>query len=175
MNNSNPTKLVAAIIISLYFLWCAYDPFTWKLIDGVDLLIHEAGHPLFGIFGEFIGVAGGSLMQVIVPLVFFGYFVYYKKYYSAAFILFWVGQSTLNVFVYANDAVVMELPLLSGSTGSEGGFHDWNYLLDTTGLLGSTTKIAGLIRFAGTASIILGVIGTIKFATNDQKIFDDEF
>src|SRR4051812_34508899 len=120
--NFNPTKLVAAIIVSLYFLWCAYDPFTWKLIDGVDLLIHEAGHPLFRIFGEFMGIAGGSLMQVIVPLVFFGYFVYYEKYYAAAFILFWVGQSILNVYVYANDAVVMQLPLLSGLTGSEGGF-----------------------------------------------------
>lgn len=173
--NFNPVKLVTAILVSLYFLWCAYDPFTWKLLDGVDLLIHEAGHLIFRIFGEFIGVAGGSLFQVIMPLIFFIHFIYHEKYYSASFVLFWVGQSILNVFVYANDAVVMSLPLISGMTGAEGGFHDWNYLLDSTGMLGYTQKIAGLIRFAGTVTIILGVIGTIKFATNDQRIFDDDF
>jgi hypothetical protein len=34
-------------------------------MDSVDLAIHEAGHPLFGIFGEFIGYAGGALMQLL--------------------------------------------------------------------------------------------------------------
>ena len=71
----NPAKLIVGILAALYFLWCVYDPFTWRLLDGVDFLIHEAGHPIFGIFGEFIGVAGGSLLQVLVPLAFFGYFV----------------------------------------------------------------------------------------------------
>lgn len=165
----NPVKLVFAIIATLYFLWCAYDPFTWKLIDGVDLAIHEAGHIFFRIFGEFISVAGGSLFQVIVPLVFFGYFVYYEKYYSASFVLFWVGQSILNVFVYANDAVVMQLPLLSGLTGAEGGFHDWNYLLDSTGMLKYTSKIAGLIRFVGTLTIVAGAVGCIWFSIKDSE------
>lgn len=172
--NTRILKLVVAIFAALYFLWCAYDPFTWKMIDGVDLLIHEAGHPIFHIFGEFIGVAGGSIMQVLVPLVFFGYFVYRGQYYSASFILFWVGQSTLNVFVYANDAVVMQLPLLSGMTGSEGGFHDWNYLLDATGMLGHTKQVAAVIRILGTAAIVLAIIGTIKFSGQNEQMFDDE-
>jgi hypothetical protein len=172
MMKPNPIKLVVAILASLYFLWCAYDPFTWKLLDGVDLAIHEAGHPIFHIFGEFIGVAGGSLAQVLMPLSFFGYFLYRGQYYSASFVLFWVGQSTLNVFVYANDAVVMQLPLLSGMTGSEGSFHDWNYLLDSTGLLGYTKQVAGLIRFAGTAMIIAAIAGTIYFSSQNERMFD---
>ena len=118
--NTRNLKLVIGILAALYFLWCAYDPFTWRLLDGVDFLLHEAGHPIFHIFGEFIGVAGGSLMQVLIPLAFFIYFVYQKHYYSASFVLFWVGQSLLNVFVYANDAVVMQLVLNGLRSRSDG-------------------------------------------------------
>jgi hypothetical protein len=173
MNTKIP-KLIVGILAALYFLWCAYDPFTWRLLDGVDFLLHEAGHPIFHIFGEFIGVAGGSLMQVLIPLAFFIYFVYQRHFYSAAFVLFWVGQSLLNVFVYANDAVVMQLVLNSGLTGSEGSFHDWNYLLDTTGMLNYTKQVAGFIRILGTLSILLAIAGTIKFSSQNERTFEDE-
>src|SRR5688572_15920172 len=102
----NYPKLVFAIIASVYFLSVAYAPLNGSLLDIVDLPIHESGHLLFRLFGEFMSIAGGSLFQVIVPAVFVGYFVWHEKYYSAAIVLFWVGQSILNVFVYANDAVV---------------------------------------------------------------------
>lgn len=164
----NPAKLILGLLAALYFLWCAYDPFTWRLLDGVDFLIHEAGHPIFGIFGEFIGVAGGSLLQVLAPLVFFGYFVYQKHYYSASFVLFWAGQSLLNVFVYANDAVAMQLVLNSGLTGSEGGFHDWNYLLEATGVLKYTSQVAGFIRILGTLAIVAAIIGCMRFSLKED-------
>jgi hypothetical protein len=101
-----------------------------------------------------MGIAGGSLFQVIFPAVFVGYFVWHTSYYSAAIVLLWVGQSILNVWVYAADAVVMQLVLTSGFTGSEGSFHDWNYLLTATGLINSTRTVAGIIRFIGTVTII---------------------
>src|SRR5204862_6430498 len=88
-------------IASAYFLWCAYDPFQWHLIDGVNLVIHEAGHIVFRPFGEFMMIAGGSLFQVIMPALFVGYFCYQRQFYSAALVLFWVGESILNVSVYA--------------------------------------------------------------------------
>src|SRR5512141_2782882 len=139
----NYLKLIPAILFSLYFLWIAYDPMQGSFLDNVDLPVHETGHLFFRPFGEFMMVAGGSLFQVIVPAIFVGYFVWQKSYYSAAIVLFWVGQSVLNVFVYAADATVMQLVLTSGFTGSEGSFHDWNYLLTSTGLLSSTKTIAG--------------------------------
>ena len=36
-------KLIVIILAGIYFLWCAYDPMQWHLIDGVNLVIHEAG------------------------------------------------------------------------------------------------------------------------------------
>ena len=34
-----------------------------------DLVFHEAGHVLFMLFGHFLTVLGGSLTQVLVPVV----------------------------------------------------------------------------------------------------------
>ena len=158
-------KLVVAVIASLYFLWCAYDPYQWHLIDGVNLVIHEAGHLIFGPFGQFMMIAGGSLFQVIMPALFVGYFWYHSKYYSAALVLFWVGESILNVSVYAGDAVALQLPLLGGPDS----MHDWNYLLGSLNLLPATAKVAGAIRLLGTITILLAGVGSVKFARRDSE------
>ena len=101
---------------------------------------------------------------MILPAVFVGYFVWNLKYYSAAIVLFWVGQSVLNVYVYAADAVVMQIVLTSGFTGSEGSFHDWNYLLTETGLIGSTKAVAGIIRAVGTLVIIAASVCSVFYS-----------
>ncbi len=165
----NYPKIIFALCAAVYFLSIAYKPLDGSLPDIVDLPIHETGHLLFRPFGEFLMVAGGSLFQVIMPAIFVGYFVWNEKYYSAAIVLFWVGQSILNVFVYAADAVVMQLVLISGLTGSEGSFHDWNYLLTETGLINSTRTVAGLIRLTGTLTIIAAIIASIKFSFEKES------
>lgn len=160
----NYLKLSFAILVSIYFLTIAYDPMQGSFLDNVDLPIHETGHLIFGIFGEFIGVAGGSLFQVLFPTAFVGYFWWHGKFYSAAIVLFWVGQSILNVWVYAADAQVMQLVLLGGLTGSEGSFHDWNYLLERFGLLDSTKTVAAVIRIIGTLTIASAAMLAIYFS-----------
>ena len=162
--NINYPKLIFAVSAGVYCFSIACAPLNGSFLDFIDLPIHETGHLLFRPFGEFLMIAGGSLFQIIMPAIFVGYFVWSEKYYSAAIVLFWVGQSILNVFVYAADAVVMQLVLTSGLTGSEGGFHDWNYLLTETGLINSTKTVAGLIRFAGTVTIGAALIASIRFS-----------
>jgi hypothetical protein len=58
----------------------------------------------------------------------------------------------------------MQLVLTSGFTGSEGSFHDWNYLLTTTGLLSSTKTVAGVIRFTGTLVIISAGVLSVYYS-----------
>ncbi|MEK6280113.1 MAG: hypothetical protein AABN95_07135 [Acidobacteriota bacterium] len=168
-NNDSPgvsrPKLAVAVIATLYFLWCAYDPYQWHLIDGVNLVIHEAGHLIFSPFGEFMTIAGGSLFQVIMPALFVGYFWYHGKYYSAAFLLFWVGQSILNVSVYAGDSLTLELPLLGGQDAT----HDWHFLLNSLNLLQSTATIAGAIRLIGTVTILVAILGSLRFANPSNE------
>jgi hypothetical protein len=160
----NYPKLILAVLFIFYFGWIVLDPMQGSFLDNVDLPIHEFGHLLFRPFGEFMMVAGGSLFQLILPAVFVGYFIWQRSFYSAAIVLFWVGQSILNVWVYAADAVVMKLVLTSGFTGSEGSFHDWNYLLTTTGLISSTKIVAGAIRLVGTLVIISAGVLSIYYS-----------
>jgi hypothetical protein len=166
---AQPIKLVFALVLTIYFLWIAYDPMQGSFLDNVDLPIHETGHLIFRLLGEFMGIAGGSLFQVIFPAIFVGYFLWQRSFYSAGVVLFWVGQSVLNVWVYASDAVVMQLVLTSGFTGSEGSFHDWNYLLTATGLLGSTKTVAGIIRFLGTSTIIIASVLSLYFSFQEPE------
>lgn len=156
----NPAKLIVAVLGGIYFLWCACDPFQWHFIDNVNLIIHEAGHILFIFGGELLMIVGGSLLQVIVPVIFVGYFYRDKQFYSAALVLFWVGESLLNVAVYASDAQAMQLPLLGG----EGVIHDWNFILSHIGALNLTTRIANGIRFLGTATIIAACYFSLREA-----------
>lgn len=162
-------KLVFAVIMTIYFLWIAYDPMQGSFLDLVDLPIHETGHLLFRPFGDFLMVAGGTIFQLLLPAVFVGYFIWHEKPYSASIVLFWVGQSVINVWVYASDAIVMQLLLTSGRTGSEGGFHDWNYMLTELGLIGSTKMVSGFIRVTGTIIIIAAGAISIYYAFNSDE------
>ena len=153
-------KVCLAIVAGAYFLWAVVHPDRWRLIDGVNLVIHEAGHLIFRPLGEFMTIAGGSLFQVLVPAIFAGYFYFNKKQFSSALVLFWVGASLLNVSVYAADSVLMQLPLLGG----DNSIHDWNYMLDRLSLLRSTGAIAMAIRAFGTLTIIFATIWALYTA-----------
>jgi hypothetical protein len=168
MNVKTP-KLIFACLAGLYFLWCAWNPYEWHVIDGVNLLIHEAGHLFFRPLGEFMMIAGGSLFQVIMPAIFVGYFVRQKNSYSAAMVLFWVGESILNVSVYAADSLALQLPLLGG----EDSIHDWNYMLGQLGMLKSTSTIAGLIRFLGSAVIVFALVWAVKSSLKERDSEED--
>jgi hypothetical protein len=159
--SKDPVKLIIGAVASLYFLWCAYDPYQWHFIDNVNLVIHEAGHLFFRPLGEFMMIAGGSLSQVIMPALFVGTFAYRRQFYSAALVLFWVGESLLNVSVYAGDSLVLQLPLLGG----EDSIHDWNYMLSELNLLPATAKIAMSIRVIGTLTILLACFGSYRFSS----------
>jgi hypothetical protein len=115
-------------------------------------------------FGEYLMIAGGSLLQVIMPALFVFYFYRNKKVYSAALVMLWVGESLLNVSVYAGDSIKMQLPLLGG----QDSVHDWNYLLSRAGLLAATPKIEALIRLGGTLVILSGLYLAFKSALNSN-------
>jgi len=122
----------------------------------IDLVFHEAGHVIFGFFGRFIGVLGGSLNQVLVPAVCTGVFLARQQYASAAVTLFWTGQSLADVAVYVADGRAMALPLLA-----DGLIHDWNFILGRLGLLYSAESLGRLTFGLGALAMLaaLGLLG----------------
>lgn len=150
---SSPRLIVRfsfVLIVTIYFFSSVAHPETWRFLDAVDLVLHEAGHTILFFAGDFLNVLAGSLFQVLIPLIFVFYFFTRQELLSGSLVLFWVGQSMVNVSVYARDAVAQQLPLLGG----DGVIHDWNYLLSTTGLLPHTAIIGSFIYWCGVVVII---------------------
>jgi hypothetical protein len=137
-----------------YFIYYALFN-TWQFLDGVDWFIHEVGHIIFIPFGQFIYMTGGSLFQVLVPLFFVIYFLRNKKIFSGFFVMFWLGQSLINLSIYIKDAITMNLPLVGGT------IHDWNFILTQLNLLSKTQLLGSLVYFLGFTIIVLaGSLGS---------------
>jgi hypothetical protein len=132
-------------------LWAltAADPWI-PLLDGANLLFHEAGHPLFGIFGEGPGLYGGTFMQLLVPLVVAGNFAWRRETAPFALSLAWACQNLVNIARYAADAREQVLPLVGG------GEHDWEGILLRWNALGHDLGVARTIR--GTALLGLAAL-----------------
>jgi hypothetical protein len=120
-----------------------------------NLVFHEAGHILFSPLGRFMTVLGGSLTQVLVPLVCAGAFLWQTRdAFGAAVAVWWAGQSLTDVAPYIDDARALQLVLLGGRTGSEVEGHDWEYLLNTMGMAHHDHTIALVVQIAGSATMV---------------------
>jgi hypothetical protein len=118
------------------------------LMDGVFVPIHEGGHLLFRFFGEFLSVAGGTLLQLGVPVALASYFLFQRQAQGVAFCLFFFFEQFLPIATYMGDARAQDLPLLTIGDGDY-VIHDWNYLFGRLGLLQHDIQIAGAVRFVG--------------------------
>jgi len=116
--------------------------FLLNTMHAINLVFHEAGHLLLSFLGEFITVLGGTLMQLIVPMVFTVYFILWRQdSFAAAATFWWFGENFIDIAPYIYDAHDLNLILLGGHTGKEGP-HDWEYILGTLGLIEQSHAIA---------------------------------
>lgn len=104
----------------------------------VNLPFHEAGHVFFRPFGSFMASLGGTIGQLIMPLICLSVLlIKTRDTFGASVTLWWFGQNFFDIAPYINDARSLSLPLVGGNFGysSPYGFHDWEYLLTESGLL----------------------------------------
>lgn len=127
-------------------------------LHGPLLVFHEAGHVIFRPFGEWITVLGGTLGQLLMPLLLASALLVKKRDpFGAAVGLWFFGVSLLDVAPYMYDALEPQMMLLSGRTGEEGG-HDWIYLFTSTGLLAKAQMIGGLTHKLGALTVLLALV-----------------
>lgn len=162
-------RAIAFLLASLYLMNASLHEDSWHLINGANLSIHEGGHVLASLFGEFAHMIGGSVLQILLPLIFAIYFLKRENKVAFYLMLVWAGQNVVNVGVYASDAVLMELPLVGG----ENALHDWHYillslhLLQYTPIIGTVIKVSGwLIMFTATA---LGVQEALVTKAREER------
>lgn len=137
----------------------AEHPGGWTLgLDDLNLAIHETGHLVFSPLGEWPTVAGGTLFQLLVPLVFAGYFWRKGDRHGATVPLWWAGQNCFGIARYVSDARAQELPLVGG------GEHDWTWMLYELDVLHRELEIGRAVHGAGMVVVMLAAVAGVLLA-----------
>ena len=140
-------------------------PFIVWVIDTIDLFIHEGGHGIFKVFGQFLHFLGGSLIQFIIPTATIIVFLRTSGPRSLMATLYWLGQNMINVSIYIADAPKQQLTLISRHA-----MHDWRWLCGYMGIMDSAGDLAAVVSFLGTISL-LGAIGvTVYYIVYDIRM-----
>jgi hypothetical protein len=142
------------VLCAWIFLRHLKDPSYGGIVKGLNLAIHEIGHVLFGFLGDFIGIAGGTILQIAAPLIASWMFYRQRDYFAIAIALCWLGTSFFDVAVYAADARAGNLPLVGLTADPE---HDWFIMLAETNLLYHDQTIGKIFRLLGMLSFAAGL------------------
>jgi len=126
-----------------------------SLFAGITFGAHEFGHLFFAFGGEFLTIAGGSLMQLLIPIGAGVLLYHYRDYFGIAVAGLWLASSLFDMAVYIADARAFDLDLLGFGDGAG---HDWAWLLGHFHALPYDLGIAAGVRGAGFL-ILLGALG----------------
>ena len=137
--------------------------FTNRLISGASFMVHEAGHIYWSWGGATIKSLGGTLNEIIFPIVFLTICLLKNYAFLAALFTYWLGHSLFGISYYAADAIERKLPLVGG------GSHDWNIVLSNLNILSLTKAISGTFFAAGCLISILALGLYLYLVINRQK------
>jgi hypothetical protein len=119
----------------LFFLYAWRDDSGFLFLDFANLVIHEAGHPLFSYFGHTMMLLGGTLGELLVPLFCAAFFFMKRQTYGFTFSLFWFFENFLYIGAYMSDARTLIQPLVNSDQS------DWTLLFEQWGVLAYDQKI----------------------------------
>jgi len=145
---------MAFYVLLLIFLAAHISSLT--LLDNVHLPIHEAGHLLFGWFGETLGLWGGTILQLLVPALLAGAFVVRGDALGTTFCAVAFFHSLTGVATYMIDALRRELTLVTVGAPADEAEHDWVHIFSNFGVLphaiqiGTATRVIAWLGFLGT-------------------------
>ncbi|HEV2022324.1 MAG TPA: hypothetical protein VGQ94_07320 [Terriglobales bacterium] len=140
--------------------YSAFLLYAWRehglnlFLDAVNMVTHEAGHPLFGYFGETLHLWGGTILQLFVPAALALAFVRMRQLPGTTFCSFLFFENFLGIATYMADARALDLPLVSAEGGDGDIGHDWNMIFSQLNLLPYDTRIAAVVRALGWLGMI---------------------
>ncbi|HEX2712436.1 MAG TPA: hypothetical protein VHM88_09470 [Candidatus Acidoferrales bacterium] len=146
------------VFYGLYLVHAVTNKDGFLVLDYVNLAIHEAGHLFFGWFGFTIGILGGTLAELLVPLFIAVYFFWRRETSGTAFAAFWFFENFLYIGTYMADARTLALPLVGS------GEHDWEILFGQWGLLVHDRAIGSATRQLGWAGMLATVAWLVWMA-----------
>lgn len=135
------TAFIASSLLVAGVCYLANTGERWVyVLDSANLVFHEAGHPFFGLLlGERITVYGGTLGQLVFPVVATAAFWWRREALSFALCAAWLFENCWNIARYMADAREQVLPLVGN------GEHDWTEIFSRWHVLHRDTGIAGFV------------------------------
>ena len=118
------------------------DGFVY-IIDDANLLFHEAGHLISGFLGPTMGLYGGTLGQLVIPVVCGVAFLRQGSWVSVSVSPLWLFENFFNIARYVADARAQALPLVGG------GEHDWANILSRWRALEHDATMATILVVMG--------------------------
>jgi hypothetical protein len=128
---------------ALFLVYALANRSGFLILDYANLIIHEGGHFFFSWFGDTIRILGGTLGELLVPLLCVAYFFFQRETTGFAFSIFWFFENFPYIGTYMADARTSALSLV-GSDES-----DWTILFTQWGLLAQDQKIGATVRTLG--------------------------
>lgn len=125
----------------------------WVFMSNVNLIFHEAGHVLFSFFGRYIYVLGGTLGELLIPIIVAIHFALQKNRYVVGFSIWWLSTVLWGISIYVHDARLQQLPLITGDSSS----HDWTYLLGEVGILRYDHLVGNIFLFLSMLMFVLSL------------------
>ncbi|GHD56002.1 hypothetical protein [Jeongeupia chitinilytica] len=149
------SSVAMVLLLTVWLLYFALSGDRWvPLLDGANLLIHEAGHPVFGVLSERLMVYGGTLGQLVFPLAALYQFRRQRDAVGSTVAVIWLGENGLNIGRYMADARAQLLLLV----GNGDRLHDWTDILSRWGLLRFDTMLGSLLRLLGVLLILAALV-----------------
>ncbi len=161
------TILWGIFLVSLVNHLFSHSGLTGTLIYFLVILPHEAGHFLCSPFGWFLSIAGGSIWQVLL-FVLFGAAAILRKRQNEA--LGWwsiSGHSLISLSTYIADASARSLTLIPIPDPSR---HDWGNMLEYLGLLKYDWLIAYVAIVLGGAVVMSCAVAGLFFTWYNPEI-----
>ncbi|MFN1833760.1 hypothetical protein AB2B38_000755 [Balneola sp. MJW-20] len=131
------------------------SPFYF-MTDNFLLIIHEAGHTFFRVFGSrFMIILGGTFLEIFLPFVIFFYGWWNRRTFVAQLGMLLTGFAWMDSSAYAADAMFRRLPLIGGLGTSA---HDFGNMLRDLNILDSYMTVAWTFYAIGIISYLLVIV-----------------
>lgn len=175
----SPSFWGRCVLLGLFAIWGVsfmVHGVDWEYIGGsfmhnINLAFHEFGHVLFMPFGTFMMILGGSLFQIMMPLIaLFSFSLQMRDNFAAAIMLWWTGQSFIDLAPYITDAKYRNLPLIRGM-GEES--HDWGNLLTMLNRVDSAGTYGNIAFTVGCLLMLLSFYWAGWVLWQQKKVLDE--
>lgn len=154
-------RRVGLVVMCVYAAWLVFF-YRYHWVDGINLLIHEAGHVVFSPLarisagGETLAVLAGPLLQLAVP-----FFITFRlsrrgEGIPTAVCALWSAESLMYTAEYMADANRLALPLIGDHP------HDWRWLLERVGALESAEEMGLALHLLASVAAVSVVWWTIR-------------